>query len=364
MVRGAEEGCRSPDGGYVQRQGLEPLQGAGLRPLRPRRQASQRQLAVRRPRRRLGLGGDHARVRGRRLLDRPVRGARPRRPGRLPLLHLALGQLAQPAQPGQRPDRAALRRRGLRPRLRQPARRRLRRGQLDPVHLDGAPRSRRALRRDRRPRRRREPPRPLPAQAQRRPRRHARRPRAARQRAQPERALALRLGGAAPQDPGGGAASAPPLRRLPGRLPRQRRPRHALLLVRVRGARPLPGGPRRRRAGDRQPALPRGRRCAWPAGGSCGSSPPPTGAPAAAGGRRRSPASFRSPLPGLPTSRPCASTATPTEDPGRRSARWPAGRPSPTGSGRGRTAPGATPPPRCRRPSGTRRPMPENHCAP
>ncbi len=98
MVKGADEGCSSPDGDLRPAPGPRAVQGAGLRALRPRRQASQRQLVVRRPQRSLGFGGDHARVRDRRLLDRPVRGARSRRSEHLPLLHLALGQLAQSPQ--------------------------------------------------------------------------------------------------------------------------------------------------------------------------------------------------------------------------------------------------------------------------
>ncbi len=59
--------------------GAAELHGARLRPLRPRHQHPQRQLDLRRPRRGLGLGGDHARVRRRRLRDRPAGGALPAR---------------------------------------------------------------------------------------------------------------------------------------------------------------------------------------------------------------------------------------------------------------------------------------------
>ena len=65
MLKGADEPCRSANGEYLERQGLAALPGARLRPLRPRHQRPQRQLDLRQSRRRLGLGGDHARVRGR-----------------------------------------------------------------------------------------------------------------------------------------------------------------------------------------------------------------------------------------------------------------------------------------------------------
>ena len=60
------------------------------------------------------------------------------------------------------------------------------------------------------------------------------------------------------QDPGSGAAGAADLYGTSPEVSRQRRPRHALLLVRARRARPLPGGPGRRSVGDRQPPLPAG----------------------------------------------------------------------------------------------------------
>ena len=78
--------CRGADANLPQRQRRIPrAPGPGavprprLRALRPRHQRPQRQLDLRQPRRRLGLGGDLARVHGRRLRDRPVR--RPRRCG-------------------------------------------------------------------------------------------------------------------------------------------------------------------------------------------------------------------------------------------------------------------------------------------
>ena len=92
------------------------------------------------------------------------------------------------------------------------------------------------------------------------PGRDPHRPRPARQRADPADALALRLDAAALPHPGRGPPRpAHPLRHLARRLPRQRRPRHALGLVRVRRARPLPRGARGGGAGDRQPALRAGR---------------------------------------------------------------------------------------------------------
>jgi putative alpha-1,2-mannosidase len=63
MVKGANEGCRSRRRQLRPAPGPRAVQSARLRAVRSRRQAPQRELAVRRPRRRLGLGGDHARVR-------------------------------------------------------------------------------------------------------------------------------------------------------------------------------------------------------------------------------------------------------------------------------------------------------------
>ncbi len=88
--------------------GPRRLPGARLRPLRPRHQRPQRQLDLRPPRSRLGLGGDLARVRRRRLRDRPVRRPLPGRPRDVPHVHGPLRQLAAPLRTGQRHDRAAL----------------------------------------------------------------------------------------------------------------------------------------------------------------------------------------------------------------------------------------------------------------
>ena len=155
----------APTASYVERQGLGAVPGARLRALRPRRQAPQRQLALRRPRRGLGLGRDHARVRDRRLLDRPVRRPRPAATGRTYSSFMrAFRQLAQPPQPGT-------------------AARSSRASKMAPspptTTTSAAPASPRAtppstpgwcpqdpaglFARDRRPDRGREPPRPLPA---------------------------------------------------------------------------------------------------------------------------------------------------------------------------------------------------------
>ena len=81
------------------------------------------------------------------------------------------------------------------------------------------------------------------------------RPRPARRRADPGDALALRLAAAPVEDAGGGPPRPAPLQPAPGRLSRQRRPRDALGLVRLRRPRPLPGAAGDRVAGARQPAL-------------------------------------------------------------------------------------------------------------
>ncbi len=78
--------------------GPRRVRGARLHPLRPRHQHPQRELDLRRSRSRLGLGRDHAGVRGRRLLDRPVRGPLARRSRHLRRLHAPLGELAAPVQ--------------------------------------------------------------------------------------------------------------------------------------------------------------------------------------------------------------------------------------------------------------------------
>ena len=179
--------------------GPRPVPRARLRPLRPRHQRPQRQLDLRQPRRRLGLGGDHARVRGRRLRDRPVR--RPRRSAIAPPTAALCSVQATGASSSTRGS-----------------------GQIEPRYENGAfPADYDNLRgggfvegdsvqyswmvphdpaglfaRDGRPGEGDGAARPLPAQAQRRRRRHPHRPRPARQRADPARALALRLDAAAP----------------------------------------------------------------------------------------------------------------------------------------------------------------------
>ena len=85
--------------------------------------------------------------------------------------------------------------------LRRPPRRRLRRGRRGPVHVDGAPGSRRADPPARRPGAGDGAARPLPPRPQRRRRRDPHRPRPARRRADPGDALALRLAAAALEDP-------------------------------------------------------------------------------------------------------------------------------------------------------------------
>ncbi len=273
MLKGAPTACRSANGEYLERQGLAPYLAHGYVPFDLDTNRPQRQLDLRQPRRRLGLGRDHPGVRGRRFRDRPVRRSLRRR---------------------QRAHTSAFIRRAqeLAPPLRTATA-----GKIEPRYANGAfppplrqPRGRRAssratpfstrwmvphdpaglFRRDRRSDRGRDPPRPLPAPAQRRRRRHphdhallgneptlnvpwlydwTRRP--FKTQAAVRRAI-LRLYGT-----------------IPGRLPRQRRPRQLSVLVRVRRARPLPRGARRRTTRRRQPAVPAGGDPAARGGGGC-----------------------------------------------------------------------------------------------
>ena len=132
------------------------LPEARLGAARRRRGGAQRELDLRHAGRGLGVGGDDARVRDRRLRDRPVRGARRgRREGGLRRVHPSRGELAQPLRPGRRGGRAALRGRLLPGPLRPARRQRLRRGGRGPVHLDGPAGPGRALPADGRARRRR-----------------------------------------------------------------------------------------------------------------------------------------------------------------------------------------------------------------
>ncbi len=209
--------------------------------------------------------------------------------------------------------------------------------------------------------------RPLPAQAQRRRRGHPHRPRPARQRADAARALALRLDATPLRDPGGGPARAPPLQHRPGRLPRQRRPRHALLLVRVRGPRPLPGGARGRPAGDRQPAVRTrlDRASASPARDDLCQLPTRSGARGTRGtASDQRLAGSRSARRPRPTFARCSSTAVPTGSRGPPTAPWPGARISPSSSARTRTATGAASAAALPPSFGPHRRMPRNACTP
>ena len=182
--------------------GPGPVPGARLRALRPRHQHPQRQLDLRRAPTTSGA---------RRRPRSSTRSTTSRSPSSPP----ARSATAPPTAPSctARPTGASsstARSGMIEPRfadgcfpspLRQPRRRRLRRGQLRSVHLDGSPRPGRPLRAHGRPGEGRRPARPLPAQAQRRRRRHPHRPRPARQRADPARALALRLDCGGPTAP-------------------------------------------------------------------------------------------------------------------------------------------------------------------
>ena len=168
MVRGADRTVPEPERRIRRAPGPRLLPRPRLRPLRRRHQPPQRQLDLRQPDRGLGLGGDHARVRDRRLRDRPVRGAGGRRRrATYARIHRPRRQLAQPLRPGQRPDRAALRQRRLPRSLRPAPRRRLRRGRRGAVHLDGPAGPGRADRAARRPGQGGGAPRLLPARPQR-----------------------------------------------------------------------------------------------------------------------------------------------------------------------------------------------------
>ena len=72
--QGSQPALREPRRLLRRAPGHRRLSLARLRALRPRHEQAKRELDLRQPRRRLGLGVDHARVRGSRLRHRPVRG--------------------------------------------------------------------------------------------------------------------------------------------------------------------------------------------------------------------------------------------------------------------------------------------------
>ena len=243
MVRGATATCRSANGRLRRAPGPRRTTCARLRPLRARHQRPQRELDLSAARRRSGAR------RRRRSSTRSPTSRSPSSPRRLgDAAHLRARSCARSGnwrnalQPPTRLDRAALRRRrALQPVTTTCAAAGLRRGQLRPVHAGWCPTTPRACSRAwAGAAKAARPARPLPAQAQRRPGAPA--PRAARQRADPAHALALRLGSARPTGPRPVRARCSALQHRARRLSRQRRPRHAVLLVRVRRARPLPGG--------------------------------------------------------------------------------------------------------------------------
>ena len=130
--------CRSANGEYLERQGLAQYLALGYVPFDLDTNIRNANSIYGSPERRLGLGGDHARVRGRRLRDRPVR--RPlaratastyRRFMRAPrnwrrLFDPASGMIEPRYADGAFPSPYD-----------NLQRRRLRRGRLGPVHLDG-----------------------------------------------------------------------------------------------------------------------------------------------------------------------------------------------------------------------------------
>ena len=264
------------------------------------------------------------------------------------------GQLAPAVRPGQRPDRAALRQRRLSQPLQRPRRRRLRRGQLLPVHLDGAPGPIRPLPQDGRAGQGGRQARLLPARAERRAPAAPTPTTPCSATSRPCRRPGSTTGRNVPTARRRRSAAGSPSTAPPGRLPRQRRPRHAVRLVRVRGARPLPGGARRRAARGRQPAV-RARRD-QPAAPQAGADHRHRlhlhEAEAARRARstksRRSRAKSPSARRALHTYAGCGSMATPMASPGPPTARWPAAAASPSSSGPNPTASGETPPPRFR----------------
>ena len=90
MVRGATKPCRSANGEYLQRQGLAQYMALGYVPFDLDTNTRNANSIYGDPDARLGLGGDHARVRGRRLRDRPVRRPLAPRPRHLRRLHAPL----------------------------------------------------------------------------------------------------------------------------------------------------------------------------------------------------------------------------------------------------------------------------------
>ena len=256
MVRGATEPARAPTANTSSARASPPT-STRLRPLRRRHQRPQRQLDLRQPDRGLGLGGDDARVRDRRLRDRPVRGARAaatRRPtatsSHAPrnwrnLFDPASGLIEPRYASGAFPD------------------------PYDPLGGGGFVEGNAAqytwmvpqdpaglFRADGRAGQGRRAPRRLPARAQRRAREGPTPTTPCSATSRPWRRPGSTTGCAAPGRPRPRSAAAlAPLQPDPGRLSRQRRPRDALGLVRLRRARPLPGAAGDRDAGARQPAL-------------------------------------------------------------------------------------------------------------
>ena len=247
MVKGATEPCRSANGDYLERQGLAAYLALGYVPFDLDTSSRNANSIFGSPDAVWGSAAttleyaidDFAIAQfAARALRRPARPTAP-----------SCGAQATGARlfnPAQRPDRAALRQTAPSRALRQPraaaASSRATRPSTPGWSRRTRPASsRRWAGRAQAPR----APRPLPARAQRRRRRDPHRPRAARQRAHPQHALALRLGAAGPIRTQAAVRRGPaPLQHRARRLPRQRRPRHALVLVRVRRARPLPGDAR------------------------------------------------------------------------------------------------------------------------
>ena len=186
-------------------------------------------------------------------------------------LHEAGAELAAALRSARGPRTPEARQRRVRPRLRdrpgkarrsdrrlgaRPRPARVRRGERLAVHLDDPVQPRRPVSRDGRARAGDRPARRVLRGAE---RRYAAAALLHGQRAAVRRALGLHLRGRAGEDAGGGAPDPHhALRRRTGGAARQRRSRRDVGLVRLGGARPLPGDPRRRRAGAGRAAVPVG----------------------------------------------------------------------------------------------------------
>ena len=112
MVKGRERPCRSANGEYLERQGLAEYLRLGYVPFDLDTRTRNANSIYGAPDA-VGPRRHQARVRDRRLRDRPARRAGSPRPRDLRQPSSPLGELAPSLRPRQRPDRAALRKRRL-----------------------------------------------------------------------------------------------------------------------------------------------------------------------------------------------------------------------------------------------------------